>query len=77
MMNRMKTHNGDRRQYKTMPKIPFKDRNGLIIRECRRKSRDRRLGIIDLKYFVEADNDLEYFLVDDIDIDIFDELVIR
>ena len=37
---------GDRRQNKDIPRVPFKDSNGATIKECRRKTPDRRIGNI-------------------------------
>ena len=34
----------DKRQDREMPKIPLKDRNGVAIKECCRKTPNRRLG---------------------------------
>jgi hypothetical protein len=33
-----------------MPAVPFKDSKGMIIRECRRKVPDRRIGNIHLEW---------------------------
>jgi len=43
----------DRRQYKDMPKVPFKDSNGATIKVCRRKIPDRRLGNIQTEWINE------------------------
>jgi hypothetical protein len=45
-MDDKRTRIGDRRQLKDMSGVPFKDSNGKIIRECRRKTPDRRTGNI-------------------------------
>ena len=37
---------GDRREKEDMPKVPFKDSNGVIIKECRRKLPCRRINRI-------------------------------
>ena len=43
----------DRRQAGRMPKIPFKDSNGVTVRECRRKIPDRRVGNIQAEWIDE------------------------
>jgi hypothetical protein len=37
----------DRRQNKDISRSPFKDSNGVTIKECRRKLPDRRIGNIE------------------------------
>jgi hypothetical protein len=34
---------GDRRENNGMPRVPFKDSNGVTIKECRRKIPERRM----------------------------------
>jgi hypothetical protein len=46
-MDDQRTRQGDRRQNKNMPEVPFKDSNGVTIWECRRKTPDRRIGNIE------------------------------
>jgi len=41
----------DRRDDREMPKVPFKDSNGAIIKENRRRISNRRLDDIPLDYF--------------------------
>ena len=41
---------GDRRENNDMPKVPFKDSNGVTIRECRRKIPDRRINNIQAEW---------------------------
>jgi hypothetical protein len=43
----------DRRQGETMPRVPFKDSNGVTVRECRRKTPDRRIGNIQAEWIDE------------------------
>jgi hypothetical protein len=45
---------GDRRLDRAMPKLPFKDSNGAIIKECRRTIPDRRLGNIQVEWIEEV-----------------------
>jgi hypothetical protein len=45
---------GDRRQNNDMPRTPFKDSNGAIIKECRRKILDRRLNNIHAEWINES-----------------------
>ena len=45
---------GDRRLEKCMPKVPFKDSNGVTIKACRRKIPDRRLGGINVEWVDEV-----------------------
>ena len=40
----------DRRQNNDMPKVPFKDSNGSIIKQSRRKIPDRRLNNIQAEW---------------------------
>ena len=40
----------DRRQGKPMPRVPFKDSDGVTIMESRRKIPDRRAGNIQLSW---------------------------
>ena len=44
---------GDRRWNTDMPKVPFKDSNGVTIRECRRKIPGRRMIKIQGKWIDE------------------------
>ena len=53
-MDDKRTQLGDRRQNKGIPGFPFKDSNGLIIKECRRKTPDRRIGIIEAELLSDA-----------------------
>ena len=43
-MKNKRLRNDDRRQNKVMPGFPFKDSIGATIRECRRKTPDRRIN---------------------------------
>jgi hypothetical protein len=45
---------GDRRQNNDMLKVPFKDGNGTIIIECRRRIPDRRTGNIQAEWIDET-----------------------
>lgn len=45
---------GDRRQDREMPRIPFKDSNGVTVTECRRRIPDRRLGNIHVEWVDEV-----------------------
>jgi hypothetical protein len=45
---------GDRRQNNDIPKVPFKDGNGSIIKECRRRIPDRRIANIQVEWIDEA-----------------------
>ena len=45
---------GDRRGNTDMPKVPFKDSNGVTIRECRRKIPGRRMTMIQGKWVDEV-----------------------
>jgi hypothetical protein len=49
-MDEKRTRIGDRRQGKDIPRAPFKDKNGTTVKECRRKSPDRRTGNIHLEW---------------------------
>ena len=49
-MDDKRTRVSDRRRLKDMPGVPFKDSKGLIIKECRRKTPDRRTGNIHLEW---------------------------
>ena len=53
-MDDKRTQLRDRRQNKDMPNFPFKDSNGLIIMECRRKTPDRRIGKIEAELLSES-----------------------
>ena len=44
----------DMRHDRTMPRIPFRDSNGVTIKECRRKIPDRRLGSIQVEWIDEV-----------------------
>jgi len=44
---------GDRRQLETLPRVPFKDSNGVIVRESRRQIPDRRLDGIQAEWIDE------------------------
>ena len=44
----------ERRHDNDMPRVPFKDSNGVIIKECRRKSPDRRISNIQAKRINEV-----------------------
>jgi len=50
----MRTRHRGRRQNKTMPRVPFRDSTGVIIRECRRKTPDRRIGNIVVEWLSDA-----------------------
>lgn len=54
-MDYKRTRIVDRRQNRDMPRTPFKDSNGLVIKECRRKTPDRRIGNIHLEWI--SDNE--------------------
>jgi len=41
---------GDRRRGKPMPRVPFKDSDGVTIKESRRKIPDRRAGKIQVDW---------------------------
>ena len=53
-MDDMRTQPGDRRQNKDMPRVPFKDSNRVTIKECRRKTPDRRIGNIEAEWLSDA-----------------------
>jgi hypothetical protein len=55
-MDDKRTRVGDRRQLKNMPGVPFKDSKGLIIKECRRKTPDRRTGNIHLEWISDYES---------------------
>jgi hypothetical protein len=57
-MENRKFHFNDRRQYRGMPNVPFKDSDGATIRENRRIISNRRLDVSDLMYLLEDDTDL-------------------
>ena len=44
----------DRRLGKDMPSVPFKDSNGVTIKECRREIPDRRLNNIHAEWSNEV-----------------------
>ena len=44
------TQFGDRRQGRPMPRVPFRDSDGVTIRACRRKTPDRRIGNIQVQW---------------------------
>ena len=44
----------DRRQDNGIPRVPFKDSKGEIIRECRRRIPDRRISYIQAEWIDEA-----------------------
>jgi len=44
---------GDRRENSAMPRVPFKDSSGAIIKECRRKIPDRRVSNIQSEWVDE------------------------
>ena len=46
-MDDRRTRHEDRRQNKNFLRVPFKDSNGVIITECRRKIPDRRISNIE------------------------------
>jgi hypothetical protein len=45
-----RTRIGDRRQKMDMPGVPFKDTKGVMVKQCRRKTPDRRAGSIHLEW---------------------------
>jgi hypothetical protein len=49
-MDDKRTRIGDRRQSKAITRVPFKDSKGATIKECRRKTPDRRIGSIHLEW---------------------------
>ncbi len=49
-MDDKRTRIGDRRQSKNRPGVPFRDNKGMIVKECRRKTPDRRTGSIHLEW---------------------------
>ena len=49
-MDDKRTRIGDRRQKKVITRGPFKDSKGVTIKECRRKTPDRRTGNIHLEW---------------------------
>ena len=49
-MDDKRTRIGDRRQRKDITRVPFKDSKGTTIKECRRKTPDRRTGNIHLEW---------------------------
>ena len=49
-MDDKRTRIGDRRQRKAGPGVPFKDTKGKTVKECRRKTPDRRTGNIHLEW---------------------------
>lgn len=53
-MDDKRTRRGDRRQKINMPRVPFKDSNGVTIKECRRKIPDRRIGNIEAEWLSDA-----------------------
>ena len=44
----------DRRHDRAMPKMPFKDSNGVTMKECRRKIPDRRINSIEVEWIEEV-----------------------
>jgi len=53
-MDNRRTRHDDRRQNKDMPRVPFKDSNGITIKECRREIPDRRIGNIQAEWVDEV-----------------------
>jgi hypothetical protein len=53
-MDDKRTQHDDRRQNNAIPGTPFKDSNGTIIKECRRKIPDRRIGNIEAEWLSGA-----------------------
>ena len=49
-MDDKRTRVVDRRQNKDITRAPFKNRKGVTIKECRRKTPDRRTGNIHLEW---------------------------
>jgi hypothetical protein len=49
-MNNNRTQPGERRQYRSMPRVPFKDCNRTTIRKNRRKVPDRRQDNINVDW---------------------------
>ena len=47
---------GDRRRIKDMPGVPFKDSDGMLIKECRRKKPDRRTGNIHVEWISDYED---------------------
>lgn len=45
---------GDRRQNKGKYRLPFRDSDGVTVKECRRKIPDRRIGNIEAELCSEA-----------------------
>ena len=45
---------GSRRQNNVIPRVPFKDSNGVTIRKCRRRIPDRRIGNIEAELHCDA-----------------------
>jgi hypothetical protein len=52
-MENKRFQSGDRRQNNVMPKVPFKDSNGVTITECRRKIPCRRIDNIQVEWIDE------------------------
>jgi hypothetical protein len=52
-MEANRRRNDDRRQNADTPSFPFKDSNGVTIKECRRKIPDRRLNNIQAEWVEE------------------------
>ena len=53
-MTKNRSKFGDRRQDMGIPRIPFKDSTGATIRECRRRTPDRRIGNIHAEWIDEV-----------------------
>ena len=53
-MDDKRTRLDDRRQNKRMPRVPFKDSNGVMVTKCRRKTPDRRTGNIEAEWISDA-----------------------
>ena len=53
-MDDKRTRVADRRQNKEMPRFPFRDSNGVVVKECRRKNPDRRIGNIEAEWLSDA-----------------------
>jgi len=54
VMAHFKSRSGDRRKNKVMPRVKFKDSNGITISACRRRKPDRRIGNIEAELISEA-----------------------
>jgi hypothetical protein len=53
-MRNKRFQSGDRRENEDMHQVPFKDSNGVTIRECRRKISDRRIDNIHAEWIDEV-----------------------